>query len=205
MARSKTLVTSCSWAYTLAMILCFTNESLATITNYIEVDGFLYATLGNADVNSPDHLGCEATWLEMPERWELVPWSDHEQVRENVTSKYSFNTYGAVLSNGGYIYPTGSQRSWAKKNGRKLLQDGNRSRYRVTDCGGIFYEPFRVLIRQEATTTTTSTTATASTTSTTIRTTTKLRKNVALASKSVHAVLGWSTVLAPVMVWAWAP
>merc|ERR1719277_2562297 len=108
MATSKTRVTSCSSARTLAMILClFTNDSLATITNYIEVDGFIYATLGNAEVNSPDPSGCEATWLEMPERWELVPWSDHEQVRDNVTSKYSFNTDAVILSNGGIINPTG--------------------------------------------------------------------------------------------------
>jgi len=213
------MVTSCSWAPTLAMTLClFTSESLATITNYIEVDGFVYATIGNAEVHSTGRMGCDDNFLDMPERWELVPWSDHEKVRDDVVSKYSFSTACVILGNGGFICGTyhGSQwdKPWVDENANYLQQDGNR--YRSTACFA------RVLVRQEATTTTTATTttstistttqtATSSTTSTTTqttmvttRTTTKLRKNVAIASKSLRAVLGWSAVLAPVMFWAWA-
>jgi len=200
MARSRTMVTSCSWAPTLAMTLClFANESLATITNYIEVNGSVYATLGNAELNPSDHLGCESIWLEMPERWELVPWSDHEKVRDDVVSKYSFSTDCVILGNGGAICHRGSLKPSVHEKENNLQQNGTR--YKVRDCvWGVGMA--RVLIRQGATTTTTTS---ATTTHTTTRTTAKLRKRVAMASKSLHAVLGWSTVLAPVMFWAWAP
>jgi len=191
------MVTSCSWVPTLAMTLClFANESLATITNYIEVNGSVYATLGNAELNPSDHLGCESIWLEMPERWELVPWSDHEKVRDDVVSKCTFSTDCVILGNGGAICYGHSPKPKAYEKWNMLRQNGTR--YKVADC----FHMARVLIRQGATTTTTTS---ATTTHTTTRTTAKLRKRVAMASKSLHAVLGWSTVLAPVMFWAWAP
>jgi len=213
-ARVRTMVNSCSWAPTLAMtLILFTNDSLATITNFKEVDGFNYATLGNAEVNSADLTGCESDKdYEVPKGWELVPWSDHEKVRDDVVSESSFNTDGVVLADGGVVRGKSTGRNPAEvheKAGELWASGPNRDRYSVDTCA------LRVLIRQKVTTTTTqtistttqsiSTTATTTQTTSATATTAKLRKRVAMASKSLHAVLGWSTVLAPVMFWAWAP
>jgi len=69
---------------------------------------------------------------EMPERWELVPWSDHEKVRDDVVSKYSFNTDCVILSNGGRICHRGSHKPSVEEKYDALRQDGNR--YKVAEC-----------------------------------------------------------------------
>merc|ERR1712241_1637287 len=104
-------------------------------------------------------------------------------------SESSFNTDGVVLAGGGVVRGKSTGRNPAEvheKAGELWASGPNRDRYSVDTCA------LRVLIRQKVTTTTTQT----------ISTTAQLRKRVAMASKSLHAVLGWSTVLAPVMFWA---
>jgi len=187
-----TMVRLCGLVPTLTMMFCFfASESVATITNFIEVDGFRYATLGNAEVNGTGYMGCEDSFLDMPTGWELVPWSNVEKVLD-VVCQSTFDTTGVVLENGGYLMCRSMVynddciwRHGIDEHANKLVQQGTKNR--VRSCQE-FCASFRVLIRQKAE-----------------QPTTKPTKKAVIASNSLRATFGWSTAGMMFMFWASAP
>jgi len=190
------MVKLCGLVPTLTMMFCFlASESLATITNFMEVDGFRYATLGNAAINGTGYMGCEDTFLDMPTGWELVPWSNVEKVLD-VVCKSTFDTTGVVLENGGYLIcravvyndlcHDGWSTNYINEKANKLVQQGTK--YKVKDCNKYTCDIFRVLIRQKAE-----------------QPTTTPKRKAVIASNSLRAAFGWSTAGMMVMFWASAP
>eukprot|EP00927_Polykrikos_kofoidii_P002886 TRINITY_DN11153_c2_g1_i1.p1 TRINITY_DN11153_c2_g1~~TRINITY_DN11153_c2_g1_i1.p1 ORF type:complete len:2849 (+),score=400.83 TRINITY_DN11153_c2_g1_i1:249-8549(+) len=69
-----------------------------SISNFLDFEGWLYATLDNAPTDNTTDSGTQSDWLALPEEWELVP--NRNDVNTEVVGERTWSTHAIVLKDG---------------------------------------------------------------------------------------------------------